>query len=201
MTTPDSRGIHSPHPIGRTEPTVSDPSPDGLPEPSPEPAEPAEPATVDWQAQATEYKNRFAGSQKSLTETQKERDALRAEAEALRKFKAEQERANMSELDAAKADAEAARQEAAAARAEAARERLARKFPRTAEVLGDQMPSDETILSALEQRLIAASGEPSEPEPTLDPNNPRKAPQPPAAEPGLTNDAFLNYLFPNRDVG
>lgn len=178
---------------------MTNPSPDGQPEPSPEPTEGTEPAaaapaTVDWQAKATEFQNRFAGSQRSLTDTQKERDALKAERDALAQFKAQAERANMTEIEALKADLAARDAALATARAEAERERLARKFPQTAAVLGDRMPTDEEALAALEQRLVAASGAQSEPEPPIDPNNPRKQPAP-APDPMDAVDAWMRGTF------
>lgn len=138
----------------------------------------AEVAATDYAAEATEYKNRFAGSQKKLTETLNALKSAQAERDALAQFKAQAERANMTELQALQADLEAARQEAATARAEAQREALARKFPQSAAVFGDKMPVDEDVLSALEKRLAAATGEESEPEPVIDPNHPRRTPTP-----------------------
>ena len=178
---------------------MPDPSPDGQPAPSPEPTEGTEPvvevpATVDWQAKATEFQNRFAGSQRSLTTAQQERDALKAERDALADFKAKAERANMTEIDALKADLDRERAEAAAARSEAQRERLARQFPQSAAVFGDKMPVDEEVLAALEQRLAAGPAAESEPEPVIDPNNPRKA-VPTAPDPMDAADAFLRASF------
>ena len=153
------------------EPVVEEP----VAAPSPEAeAETPEAPTTDFAALATEYQNRFAGSQRSLTQTQKERDALKAERDALADFKAKAERANMSEIEALQADLAREREAAAAARAEANRLALASKFPLTAAVLGDKMPSDEEALAALEQRLAAGPAAGSEPEPVIDPNNPRK---------------------------
>lgn len=196
MTTPDQPGHPFPYRIGRTEPTVSESvADDGIETPSPEVegAAPETPAT-DFAAEATEYKNRFAGSQKKLTETLNENKRLAAEAEALRQFKAQAERANMTELEALKADLEAERAAAAAARAEAQRERLARQFPQSAAVFGDKMPVDEEVLATLEQRLAAAAGAGSEPEPMIDPNNPRKQAAP-AADPMDAADRFLRESF------
>ena len=167
-----------------------------IPSPDEGAAAPEVPAT-DWQAKATEFQNRFAGSQRSLTTALQERDALKAEAEALRQFKANAERANMTELEAAKADAEAARAEAAAARSQVARLEQARKFPNTFAALGDKMPSDEEALAILEQRLVAQPEVVPEPEPTIDPNNPRKQTPTGGSDPALENAAFLEALFPH----
>jgi hypothetical protein len=178
---------------------VSDPVvEDGTEVPSPEPVEgvvPEAPAT-DFAAQATEYKNRFAGSQRSLRETQSERDALKAERDALAAFKASQERASMTELQALQADLDLAKQEAAAARAEAQREKLARQFPQSAAVFGDKMPTDEEVLATLEQRLAGKPPEESEPEPVIDPNHPRKQPIA-APDPMDAVDAWMRSTFNN----
>lgn len=170
-----------------SEPSVAD----GTEVPSSEPTEapaPEAPAT-DFQAQATEFKNRFAGSQRKLTETQQERDAAIAEAAELRRWKAEQERASMTELERLQAERDEAKSDAAAARAEAARERLARKFPLAVEFYGDEPLPSEEKLAALQERLDG--GEP-EPEPMIDPNNPRKdTTPPPPADPLASADRWL----------
>lgn len=151
------------------------------------------PAT-DHAAEATEYKNRFAGSQKKLTETLNSLKATQAERDALAAFKAQQERASMTELQALQADLDLAKQEAAAARAEANRLALASKFPQTAALLGDKMPADEDALAALEQRLAGGSAPESEPEPVIDPNHPRKQPIA-APDPMDAADAWLRQSF------
>lgn len=160
---------------------MSDPVAGEVEVPSSEPtgAVPEAPATED-NPLVTEYKNRFAGSQRSLTETQKERDRLKAEAEALRQWKAEREMADMTEVDRLKAERDAARQEAETARAEAQLAALRARFPLSAATLGNAMPTDEEALATLEAKLAPASAE-SEPEPRLDPNNPRRTPEAPEA--------------------
>jgi hypothetical protein len=171
---------------------------DGIEVPSQE-AETTEveaPPATDFAAEATEYKNRFAGSQKKLTETLNAKKALDAEVEALRQFKATAERANMSELEALKADLALEREAAATARAEAQREKIARQFPQSAALLGDKMPTDEEVLTALEQRLAGVATEESEPEPKIDPNNPRKqTPTPP--DPMDAVDRWMRSSFDN----
>lgn len=144
---------------------------------SPEVAEGEQPAeetpTTDFAAEATEYKKRFAGSQKALNEALAEKKRLAEEAEALRKFKLETERASMTEVQKLQSELEEARREAASARAEAERERLARRFPLSFETLGENAPLSEEALTALEAKLSSLSGEPEQ-EPRIDPNHPRR---------------------------
>ncbi len=129
--------------------------------------------TTDFAAEATEYKKRFAGSQKALNEAIAEKKRLAEEAEALRKFKLDAEQANMTEVEKLQSAVEEARREAASARAEAQRERLARKFPLSFETLGDAAPLSEEALTVLEGKLAGTQTEP-EPEPRIDPNRPRR---------------------------
>jgi hypothetical protein len=136
------------------------------------------PAT-DFEAQATEFKNRFAGSQRKLTETLSEKAKIEAEVEALRKFKAETEKASMTEIERLQAEVKEAQAAAAAARSEAERERLARKFPLAIEFYGDEPLPSEAKLAALQERL-ANGDEETEQEPQIDPNKPRKQPLPEA---------------------
>ena len=136
--------------------------------------EPEAPAP-DWEAQATEYKNRFAGSQKKLTETLNAARKAEEEIEALRKFKAEAERANMSELERLQAERDEARREAAAARSVAARAELARKYPLAVDFLGDDEPlTSEAKLQALNERLAARDDDETDEPPRIDPNTPRR---------------------------
>lgn len=146
--------------------------------------EPDAPAT-DPVAEATEYKNRFAGSQRKLTETLNAKKALEQEIESLRQFKAQAERASMTEVERLKAEAEDARREAAAARAEAQRERLARTYPLAVEFYGDDPLPSEEKLATLNEKLTAKSEDAeTAPEPRIDPNLPRRA-APRNAEPSL----------------
>ena len=152
-----------------------------------------EAAATDFAAQATEYKNRFAGSQKKLTETLNSLKAIEQERDALRKFKAEAERASMSEMERLQAELEDAKREAATARSEAQRASLAAKFPQSFATLGDATPLDESVLTALEAKL-AAGGEESEPETRIDPNNPRKSPPTPVDPLAPVNDWLMSTL-------
>lgn len=146
--------------------------------------------TTDFEAQATEFKNRFAGSQKRLTDEMKARQKAEDELEALRGWKAEKERADMTEVERLKAEAEDARREAAEARSEAQREKLARKFPLAVEFYGDDALPSEERLAALNERL-AGGGEETEPDPMIDPNRPQKAPPPPPPDPLAAADRWL----------
>ena len=54
------------------------------------------------------------------------------------------------------------------------------------------MPTNEDVLSKLEERLSAGAGEESEAEPVIDPNNPRKSAGSPARDP---MDAVNDWLI------
>lgn len=152
-----------------------------------------EAAATDFELQATEYKNRFAGSQKKLTETLNAMKAKDAELEALRSFKAQAERANMSEIDRLKAELQDAQNAAAAARSEAQRASLAARFPQSFATLGEATPLDETVLTALEAKLSGGEEE-SEAEVRIDPNRPAKA-APAARDPlAAANDWLVGTL-------
>ena len=162
-----------------------------VPSPEPEATEPEEP-TTDFAAQATEYKTRFAGSQRKLTETLAEKKALADEVETLRQFKATTERASMSEIERLNDEIKEAKEAAAAARSEAQREKLARKFPLAVEFYGDEPMPSEAKLAALQERL---SGE-SEPEAQIDPNKPRRTTEPlPGPDPMEALDREFRGMF------
>ena len=143
--------------------------------PSPDAPVTPEAPTTDFAAEATEFKNRFAGSQRKLTETLAEKARLEAEAESLRKWKADKEMADMSEVERLQAERDQARAEADQARSEAQRERLARKFPLAVDFYGDDALPSEERLAALNERLAGDGEETEVAEPPIDPNNPRKA--------------------------
>jgi len=75
------------------------------------------------------WKKRLAGKDQALTATQKELQAIKDEAESLRKWKAEVEFANMSELDKANLRAQQFESELKATREAAEQESLALKHP------------------------------------------------------------------------
>lgn len=168
-----------------TDPVVVAPDDD----PSQDTPDEGDASVTDFAAQATEFRNRFAGSQKKLTETQKERDQFRAQAEALSRWKAEKEQADMTELEKLQLAIAQRDDELAAARAEAKRERLARQFPLTFAKLGDKTPIDEDVLSTFEETLSSArGGDETDDEPRIDPNNPRRTPARPRPTSEKTGD-------------
>lgn len=128
------------------------------------------------------YKRRLAGKDQALTKTQKERDEYQKELEALRKWKAEREEADLTEVERWQREAERAKKEAEQARAEARKHALARKSPDYAEfleTLGDLDPFSDEAVEAFQEFLSSRIKTPepeSEPEPRIDPNNPRKNP-------------------------
>lgn len=151
---------------------------DGLEE-SPEVADEA-PEVTPEPDELTTYKKRLAGKDRALTEAQRKAKALEEELSSLRRWKAEKEEADMTEVERLAKRAEAAEAEAAKARAEAMREKLARKYPLALELFDEEEPlPSETTLAALNERLVAkqSDAEPA-PEPRIDPNNPRKGGRP-----------------------
>jgi len=75
------------------------------------------------------WKKRLAGKDQALTATQKELAQIREEAEQLKKWKAEVEYANMSELEKVNLKAQQLEAELKATREAAEQETLARKHP------------------------------------------------------------------------
>lgn len=124
-------------------------------------------------AELATLKKRLSGKDQALTAAQQARKAAEDERDALREWKAKQEKASMSELERLQAELAEARSAAEQARAEATRVSLARKFPLTFDLLGDAMPADEVRLAEIEARLKAEESD--EPAPRIDPNNPRRA--------------------------
>lgn len=141
-------------------------------------AEPATPA-ID----VTTLEKRLRGKDQALTAAQRERDAIKAERDALSAWKAEKESADMTELQKLQAERDRLATEAAAARAEAAAIRLAAKYPLAAEILGDDLAKfDEVRVAEINGRLAkeAAAEESEAPEARIDPNSPRRTvPKPP----------------------
>lgn len=121
-------------------------------------------------------KKRLAGKDQALTRIQQERDALKAERDALSAWKAQQEEASLTELE--KLQRRLAEVESAKAEAEARAERirLEKSYPLAIELFGDDPLPSEERLEALEQRLASASatGDDEDSEPRIDPNRPRR---------------------------
>jgi hypothetical protein len=129
------------------------------------------------------WKRRIAGKDQALTATQRERDAIRAERDALSKWKAEQETANMTELQKALAERDSLAKEAADAKAEATAIRLGAKYPLAAALLGDDLSKfDEARVAEINGTLVKEqAAESEEPDARIDPNSPRRSvPRPPA---------------------
>ena len=146
------------------------------------------------------YKKKIQGYTSAINQAKAEAAAAKAEAEALSKWKAEREGADMSELEKATARAVAAEKEAAEAKALAAATRLAAKYPRAAELLGDDLPKfDATRVAEIDGRLAKEAGEAASEEPRVDPNSPRrpiaKAPTGSLAEDMKALEALGNPFF------
>lgn len=160
---------------------------------SPEVAEQPATPVVD---EAT-WRKRVAGKDQALTAAQQRAAAAEAERDALSKWKAEMEQANMTELQKAQAERDQLRAEAAAAKAEAAAIRLGSKYPLAAEILGDDLSKfDETRVAEINGRLAKEQAAESEaPEARIDPNSPRRnVPKAPSGDPLNEAKAALTAL-------
>ena len=133
-------------------------------------------ATPDFDAEITQLKKRLSGKDAALTQSQRERDSNKAEADRLRNKIAEYEQANMTEVQRLQAERDSAIAEARQAKAEATAAKLARDFPLAAEALGDNIYlADTTRLAEIEARLKATPATEIEPPaPRIDTNSPRK---------------------------
>lgn len=145
--------------------------------------EPVAEEATDEQAPAIDeatWKRRIAGKDQALTAAQRERDQARHEAEELRKWKAQRESADMTELERIQLERDEARKEAEAAKAEARRAVLAARYPLAVGLYAadDPLPTEETLAS-LQERLAAMPKDEPEPEPRIDPNNPPRRPAAP----------------------
>lgn len=122
------------------------------------------------------WKKRLAGKDQALTAAQREREAIKAERDALAKWKAEREGSDMTELEKANARAVAAEERAKQAEAAATAAKLAREYPLAAEALGDDIAllTVERIAELNGRLSQEAEEEESEPEPRTDPNQPRR---------------------------
>lgn len=146
---------------------------DGEATESPEPTE--EPTTPPAEDVAT-IKKRLAGKDQALTRITKERDDAATELATLRKWKAEREEADMSEVDKLARRLAEAEARAAQAEASAERVRLERLYPDAVGLFGDDPLPNEDRLSALQERLASATepGAAEPKEPRIDPNRPRR---------------------------
>lgn len=130
-------------------------------------ATPAEEPVSTWKA-------RVAGKDRALTQAKAEAAQLKALVDQLSAWKADKEKADMSEVDRLNLRVQELESEKAAA--VAAAELAARKaeFPRSFALLGDGAPTDPGVLAILEARLTSEA-EDAEPAARVDPNNPRRA--------------------------
>lgn len=154
---------------------MSDESPDSEVVESPEPIAPTTPDPEEL----TTLKKRLSGKDQALTKTKAEYEAAKAELEALRRWKAEKEDADLSEVEKLQKRLAEKEAEAAEARAEANRIRLASTYPLAIDFYGDDPLPSEERLAALQKRLAAtaATGAEDEVDDDVDPNTP---PRPPA---------------------
>lgn len=147
---------------------------------------PAVEATAPEEDLAT-WKKRLAGKDQALTATKKELDAVKAEAETLRKWKAEVEFANMTELEKANVRAQQLEQELQAARAAAQEEALARKHPTYAKFVAETKGLDASAQAEAFEKFVASVSKEGTTDTYVDTNSPRKA-APPAASKRGTSD-------------
>lgn len=144
-------------------------------QPDPVEGQPASPAEAEpsWQDQLRAEKARVAGKDRALSEAKQELARIKADAEALAAWKAEKEKADMTEVERLKLQVAEYEQAIAEARAAAQRATLKAEFPQSFALLGDNAPLDPGTLAILEARL-SAEKEAKEPEPPTNPNNPRR---------------------------
>ena len=130
------------------------------------------------------WKKRLAGKDQALTSTKKELEAKASELEALRKWKAEVEQANMTELEKAQSRVTAMESELNAAREATRREAIARKHPLFAQFATDTQGLDvEAQAAAFEKFVANVAREPQKADAFVDVNAPRKSAPQAAAKP------------------
>jgi hypothetical protein len=108
-------------------------------------------ATPEAEDVAT-WKKRLAGKDQALTAAKKELDTLKSEADSLKRWKAEQEHANMSEFEKAQARLAALESELNQTREDARQERIRSSAPNYAQFLADTAGLSE------EARAVAFEG-------------------------------------------
>lgn len=124
------------------------------------------------------WKKRLAGKDQALTATQKELAQIREEAEQLKKWKAEVEYANMTELEKVNLKAQQLEAELKAARESAERDTLARKHPLYAQ-FADKVQGLSVAAQAEAFEEFVASVNKEQPKDTfVDVNAPRKSAPP-----------------------
>jgi hypothetical protein len=127
------------------------------------------------------WKRRIAGKDQALTAAKREAEQARKEAADLARWKAEREQADMTELEKLQRQVAELAEAKATAEAAANAAKLAREYPRAADLLGDDIGLfDPTRVAEIDGRLAREEGDASEPEPRVDPNNPRRSQPRPA---------------------
>lgn len=129
------------------------------------------------------YKKRIAGYTSAVNQAMAEAKAAAKERDELAAWKREREQAEMSEAQRLAARVAELEAEATAAKAQAAAATLAVKFPRAAELLGDDLSKfDPTRVAEIDGRLAKEAAEEAS-EPRVDPNSPRRAIAKPSGNP------------------
>lgn len=143
---------------------------------SPEEADEAPDPTTPPTEDVATLKKRLAGKDQALTRIQQERDRLKAEADALARWKAEREEASLTEVEKLQKRLAEFEERATAAERLAERIRLEKSYPLAVDLFGDDPLPSEERLAALQDRLAAtvATGDDEAPEPRIDPNRPRR---------------------------
>lgn len=121
-------------------------------------------------------KKRLAGKDQALTRVQQERDALKAERDAIARWKAEREEADLTEVEKLQKRLAEYEERATAAEQRAERIRLEKSYPLAVEFYGDDPLPSEERLEALQQRLSVEPATGDDEEPRIDPNRPRRTP-------------------------
>ena len=117
--------------------------------------EPVESATSEVEDVAT-WKKRLAGKDQALTAAKKELDTLKSEAENLKRWKAEQEHANMSEFEKSQARLAALESELNQTKENARQERIRSSAPNYAQFLADTAGLSEEARAASFEGYLAS---------------------------------------------
>lgn len=145
--------------------------------PAPEAVEP-QVATTPAEDDVTTWKKRLAGKDQALTSAKAELDAIRKEADDLKRWKAETENANLSEFQKAQNRLAALETELNEAREVARNERLKSAYPNYAQFLADTAGlSDEARAASFEKYMAELRREQAKDgtDTFVEPNNPRKS--------------------------
>lgn len=119
----------------------------------------------------TTLKKRLAGKDQAYTKLKAEAEALRAEREALSRWKAEREESDLSEVEKLQKRLAEAEERATAVEAEKERIRLQSSYPLAVEFYGDDPLPSEDRLAALQKRLGTTAAT-EQVESDVDPNTP-----------------------------